>query len=161
MLVVVALVLTFLIQTFIAKVYVIPSGSMETTLHGCTGCQNDPVLVDKMTLPLLRPGAGRRRRLPRSRTAGPASSPPSAQQRVVGGAAGLGSLIGLAPPDEKDFVKRVIAVGGRPCSAATAATGCSSTASRSTSPTSTSCPRPGRPGRTRSAPDHGAAGSCG
>jgi signal peptidase I len=39
-LVVVALLLTFLIQTFVAKVYVIPSGSMETTLHGCTGCQN-------------------------------------------------------------------------------------------------------------------------
>ncbi len=37
LLIVVALVLTFLIQTFLAKVYVIPSGSMETTLHGCTG----------------------------------------------------------------------------------------------------------------------------
>ena len=47
-LVVVALVLTFLIQTFLAKVYVIPSGSMETTLHGCTGCVNDRVLVDKI-----------------------------------------------------------------------------------------------------------------
>jgi signal peptidase I len=31
-------------------------------------------------------------------------------QRVL---QGLGSLVGLAPPDEKDFVKRVIAVGGQ------------------------------------------------
>ena len=66
-LVVVALLLTFLIQTFIAKVYVIPSGSMETTLHGCTGCQNDRVLVDKMTYRFSGPAAGRRHRLPRPR----------------------------------------------------------------------------------------------
>ena len=48
------------------KVYVIPSGSMETTLHGCTGCVNDRVLVDKVDLPVPRPAAGRRRRVPRA-----------------------------------------------------------------------------------------------
>ena len=32
---------------------------------------------------------------------------------LLRGLQGLGSLIGLAPPDEKDFVKRVIAVGGQ------------------------------------------------
>ena len=57
-LVVVALVLTFLIQTFLAKVYVIPSGSMETTLHGCTGCVNDRVLVDKITYRFRDPQPG-------------------------------------------------------------------------------------------------------
>ena len=55
---VVALVLTFLIQTFLAKVYVIPSGSMETTLHGCTGCNNDRVLVDKVTYRFGEPTPG-------------------------------------------------------------------------------------------------------
>ena len=55
---VVALVLTFLIQTFLAKVYVIPSGSMETTLHGCTGCNNDRVLVDKVTYRFGDPAPG-------------------------------------------------------------------------------------------------------
>ena len=48
-LVLTALVLTFLIQTFLARVYVIPSASMEPTLHGCPGCTNDRVLVDKLT----------------------------------------------------------------------------------------------------------------
>ena len=58
LLIVVALVLTFLIQTFLAKVYVIPSGSMETTLHGCMGCNNDRVLVDKVSYRFADPAPG-------------------------------------------------------------------------------------------------------
>jgi signal peptidase I len=113
-LVVVALVLTFLIQTFLAKVYVIPSGSMETTLHGCTGCTNDRVLVDKVTYRFGDPQPGdvvvfrgpdgwRNTEFTVEETANPLL-------RVL---QGLGSLVGLAPPDEKDFVKRVIATGGQ------------------------------------------------
>lgn len=113
-LVVVALVLTFLIQTFLAKVYVIPSGSMETTLHGCTGCTNDRVLVDKVTYRFGDPQPGdvvvfrgpdnwRNSEFTIEETANP----------LLRGLQGLGSLVGLAPPDEKDFVKRVIAVGGQ------------------------------------------------
>jgi signal peptidase I len=113
-LVVVALVLTFLIQTFLAKVYVIPSGSMETTLHGCTGCNNDRVLVDKVTYRFGEPTPGdvvvfrgpdtwRNSEFTVEETANP----------LLRALQGLGSLIGLAPPDEKDFVKRVIAVGGQ------------------------------------------------
>ncbi|MGZ4555100.1 MAG: S26 family signal peptidase, partial [Mycobacteriaceae bacterium] len=37
-LVLVALVLSLTVQTFIARVYVVPSESMEPTLHGCGGC---------------------------------------------------------------------------------------------------------------------------
>ncbi len=44
----VALLLTFLIQHFLGRVYSIPSGSMEQTLHGCPGCTGDRVLVDKL-----------------------------------------------------------------------------------------------------------------
>jgi signal peptidase I len=57
-LVLTALVLTFLIQTFLARVYVIPSGSMELTLHGCPGCTNDRVLVDKLTYRFRDPRPG-------------------------------------------------------------------------------------------------------
>ena len=113
-LVVVALVLTFLIQTFLAKVYVIPSGSMETTLHGCTGCANDRVLVDKVTYLFRDPQPGdvvvfrgpdswRNTEFTVEETANP----------VLRGLQALGSLVGLAPPNEKDFVKRVIATGGQ------------------------------------------------
>jgi signal peptidase I len=113
LLIVVALLLTFLIQTFLAKVYVIPSGSMETTLHGCTGCNNDRVLVDKVTYRFSdpRPGDVVVFRGPDSWNSEFTADPPS--NIVVQGLQQLGSLIGLAPPDEKDFVKRVIAVGGQ------------------------------------------------
>jgi signal peptidase I len=114
LLIVVALVLTFLIQTFLAKVYVIPSGSMETTLHGCTGCNNDRVLVDKVTFRFgdPQPGDVVVFRGPDSWSNTEFSvAPPSSTVAQVGQE--IGSLIGLAPPDEKDFVKRVIAVGGQ------------------------------------------------
>ncbi|MBN9111047.1 MAG: signal peptidase I [Pseudonocardia sp.] len=112
LLIVVALLLTFLIQTFLAKVYVIPSGSMEQTLHGCTGCNNDRVLVDKITYRFSDPTPGDVVvfRGPDSWGTEQVSVPSSALAR---GLQQVGSLIGLAPPDEKDFVKRVIAVGGQ------------------------------------------------
>jgi signal peptidase I len=112
-LVLTALVLTFLIQTFLAKVYVIPSGSMETTLHGCTGCNNDRVLVDKITYRFTDPHSGD---VVVFRGPDSWSSEVVVQQptnALVRGLQQFGSLIGLAPPDEKDFVKRVIAVGGQ------------------------------------------------
>jgi signal peptidase I len=112
-LIVVALVLTFCIQTFVAKVYVIPSGSMEQTLHGCTGCNNDRVLVDKVTYRFSdpRPGDVVVFRGPEGWTSEFVADPPA--NAFVGALQQLGSLIGLAPPDEKDFIKRVIAVGGQ------------------------------------------------
>jgi len=112
LLILVALLLTFLIQTFLAKVYVIPSGSMETTLHGCTGCNNDRVLVDKITYRFSDPEPGDVVvfRGPDSWGTEQVTVPSSA---FVRGLQQVGSLIGLAPPDEKDFVKRVIATGGQ------------------------------------------------
>jgi signal peptidase I len=113
LLIVVALVLTFLIQTFLAKVYVIPSGSMETTLHGCTGCNNDRVLVDKVVYRFSDPAPGDVVvfRGPDSWSSEVIVEQP--RNVLVRGLQQLGSLVGLAPPDEKDFVKRVIAVGGQ------------------------------------------------
>jgi signal peptidase I len=113
LLVVVALLLTFLIQTFLAKVYVIPSGSMELTLHGCPGCNNDRVLVDKVTYRFSDPQPGDVVvfRGPDSWISEVSVDPPS--NALAAGLQQLGSLIGIAPPDEKDFVKRVIAVGGQ------------------------------------------------
>jgi signal peptidase I len=109
-----ALVLTFLIQTFLARVYVIPSGSMEQTLHGCTGCSDDRVLVDKVTYDFKDPSPGDvvvfrgpdtwvEKEFQSNRSDNP----------VVSGLQSVAALVGLAPPDERDFVKRVIAVGGQ------------------------------------------------
>ena len=46
----VALVLAIVIKTFFVQAFYIPSGSMESTLHGCPTCPNgDRVLVNKLT----------------------------------------------------------------------------------------------------------------
>ncbi|MCP2165395.1 signal peptidase I [Goodfellowiella coeruleoviolacea] len=109
-----ALVLAFLIQTFLARVYVIPSQSMEQTLHGCPGCTNDRVLVDKLTYDFTDPGPGDVVvfRGPDSWGQNEFYSNRS-DNPVVRGIQEVASLVGLAPPDERDFVKRIIAVGGQ------------------------------------------------
>jgi signal peptidase I len=110
----VALVLTFLIQHFLGRVYSIPSGSMEQTLHGCPGCTGDRVLVDKLVYDFSDPEPG-----DVIVFEGPAAwtendiQVPKSGNVLVRGLQYVGSLIGLAPPDERDFVKRVIAVGGQ------------------------------------------------
>jgi signal peptidase I len=47
--VVVAILVAVLMRSFVIQSFWIPSGSMEPTLHGCSGCQNDRVLVDKLS----------------------------------------------------------------------------------------------------------------
>jgi signal peptidase I len=113
-LVAVALLLTFLIQQFLGRVYSIPSGSMEQTLHGCPGCTGDRVLVDKLvyTFGDPEPGDVVVFKGPDSWTENDVQVPRS-DNVLVRGLQYVGSLIGLAPPDERDFVKRVIAVGGQ------------------------------------------------
>lgn len=109
----VALALTFVIQTFVARVYVIPSGSMETTLNGNNGT-GDRILVDKIVYNFHGPQPG-----DVVVFKGPdgwdqteffvsASSNP-----VVHWLHQLASSVGAAKPDEYDLVKRVIAVGGQ------------------------------------------------
>jgi signal peptidase I len=112
-LVLTALVLTFLIQTFLARVYVIPSGSMELTLHGCPGCTNDRVLVDKLTYRFRDPRPGDVVVFRGTDSWGSEFSSQRSDNALVRGFQQAGALIGLAPPDERDFVKRVIAVGGQ------------------------------------------------
>jgi signal peptidase I len=107
--------LVVLIPVFIARVYAIPSGSMETTLHGCTGCNNDRVLVDKLAYKFGSPQPGdivvfivpdswHNTELP------PA---PVTTNALIRGLGSIGAVFGLEQPDQTDFVKRVIAVGGQ------------------------------------------------
>jgi signal peptidase I len=109
----IAVVLALLINTFLVKAFFIPSGSMERTLHGCPGCSGDRVLVDKVGYRLHDPRPG-----DIVVFAGPESWAPEAAveqptnplQRAV---RAIGSTFGVAAPGEKDFIKRVIAVGGQ------------------------------------------------
>lgn len=112
-LVLTALVLTFLIQTFLARVYVIPSASMEPTLHGCSGCINDRVLVDKLIYRFRDPRPGEVVVFRGTDSWGSEFSSRRSGNALLRELQQAGALIGLAPPDERDFVKRVIAVGGQ------------------------------------------------
>jgi signal peptidase I len=50
--VVLAIGVALVLRTFVVASYYIPSASMEPTLHGCPGCNNDHVLVDKLSYKL-------------------------------------------------------------------------------------------------------------
>ncbi|MGH3950044.1 MAG: signal peptidase I [Pseudonocardiaceae bacterium] len=114
LLIVVALVLTFIIQQFVARVYMIPSGSMQTTLHGCPGCTPDRVLVDKVVFTFADPDPGD---VVVFKGPGPWTENDAPQEVPANTISGffhqVSSVLGIAPPDERDFVKRVIAVGGQ------------------------------------------------
>lgn len=113
MLIVIALVLVFLVQTFIGRVYRIPSESMEPTLHGCAGCNGDRIFVDKISYDFTdpRPGDVVVFRGPESWNEGYQSIRSS--NPIKRGLETVGAVIGIVPPDENDLVKRVIATGGQ------------------------------------------------
>lgn len=112
-LLVVAFVLAILLKTFLIQAFFIPSASMEKTLHGCPGCSGDRVLVNKLVYRFHdpRPGdvvvfRGPNTWQPEVHVSEP-SNPVSKFFRAIAQA------VGAAQPSEKDFVKRVIAVGGQ------------------------------------------------
>ncbi len=111
-LVVVALGLALLIKAFLVQAFFIPSGSMERTLHGCPGCSGDRVLVNKLVYHFrdVRRGEivvfnGVDSWTPEITVVEP-TNPVQRVLRSVGGA------LGVAPPGEEDFIKRVIGVPG-------------------------------------------------
>ncbi|GAA4445042.1 signal peptidase I [Actinokineospora soli] len=109
----IALVLTVLIQTFLARVFVIPSESMEQTLHGCPGCTGDRVLVDKVTYYFRDPAPGDVVVFERPDTWDHFGGANRSGNPVVAFFQDFGAQFGLAAPSEDDVVKRVIAVGGQ------------------------------------------------
>jgi signal peptidase I len=110
----VALVLTFVIQTFLGRVFVIPSESMEQTLHGCPGCYGDRVLVDKLVYTFGDPEPGEVVVFERPDTWNQTEfSSNRSSNAFVSWLQDVGAKFGLASPDEDDVVKRIVAVGGQ------------------------------------------------
>lgn len=112
-LVLVAIAVAILVKTFLFQPFYIPSESMEKTLHGCAGCAGDRVLVNKPIYHLRDPHPGD---IVVFRA--PESWDDEVQYRkdynpVVKGVRWFGQLLGVVPPDEKDLIKRVIAIGGQ------------------------------------------------
>lgn len=111
-LVIVALGLAMLIKAFLVQAFFIPSGSMEKTLHGCPGCSGDRVLVNKLVPRFhdIRRGEivvfnGVDSWTPEVTV----SQPSNLLLRVL---RSVSSAVGVAPPGEEDFIKRVIGTPG-------------------------------------------------
>ncbi len=113
MLIVIALVLVFVFQTFVGRVYRIPSESMQPTLQGCAGCTGDRIFVDKISYRLGDPEQGDVVvfKGPESWSQGYQSI--RSDNPVVRTLQNIGGVIGIVPPDQNDLVKRVVAVGGQ------------------------------------------------
>ncbi|OBI04734.1 signal peptidase I [Mycobacterium scrofulaceum] len=113
LLAVIAVALYYVMLTFVARPYLIPSESMEPTLHGCAGCVGDRIMVDKVTYRFgpPRPGDVIVFKGPPSWNLGYKSI--RSNNTVLRWAQDALSFIGFVPPDENDLVKRVIAVGGQ------------------------------------------------
>jgi signal peptidase I len=109
----IALILYYVMLTFVARPYLIPSESMEPTLHGCAGCVGDRIMVDKMTYRFSSPEPG---------DVVVFKGPPAwnigyksirSDNPAVRWVQNVLSFVGFVPPDENDLVKRIIATGGQ------------------------------------------------
>ncbi|KUH98960.1 S26 family signal peptidase [Mycolicibacterium acapulense] len=120
----IALVIYYVVLTFVARPYLIPSESMEPTLHGCPGCTGDRIMVDKLTYRFSSPEPG---------DVVVFKGPPNwninyrsirSDNTAIRWVQNALSVVGFVPPDENDLVKRIIAVGGQTveCRAATGLT---------------------------------------
>jgi signal peptidase I len=110
---VVAVALALLLKSFLIQAFFIPSGSMETTLHGCPGCKGDRVLVNKVVFKfrdihrgeiVVFNGKG-------TNFSPEVAAPPPANgvQRVL---LSIKAAVGFGEAGDKDFIKRVIGVPG-------------------------------------------------
>ncbi len=105
-LILIAIVLALLIKTFLVQAFYIPSESMQNTLQ-----VRDRVLVNKLVFDFRNPHRGEVivfngvEWQPEVHVAAPGNS-------VSRGLRGFASAIGLGPPNEKDYIKRVIGLPG-------------------------------------------------
>lgn len=113
-LVLLAIGIAILVKSFVVQPFFIPSDSMEKTLHGCTGCHGDRILVNKPVFDLRDPHSGDIVVFHDPKDWGsdePSTTPPS--NPITRTIRGFGQLVGFVPPDGQVLVKRVIATGGQ------------------------------------------------
>jgi signal peptidase I len=108
-LVLIALVLALLIKTFLVQAFFIPSGSMENTLR-----VGDRVLVNKLVYRIrsIHRGEIIVFKGPPSWQDAPEFQSTTPSNPIARFFHDIGSALGVAAPSDKDFIKRVIGVGG-------------------------------------------------
>ena len=110
--VVLTLLIMFVIQTFIGRLYVIPSASMEPTLHGESG-SGDRIFVEKVSYYFSDPEPGDVIVFAGTDSWNTGFDSNRSSNPVVRGMQEVGSWVGLVPKDENTLVKRIIATGGQ------------------------------------------------
>ena len=103
-LVALAVLLAVVFKTFLVAAFYIPSGSMESTLN-----ISDRVLVEKVS---YRFGDVQRGDVIVFVHDEPGLQPAAPSNPVTGFFSGLGQAIGVVPPSDRDFIKRVVGVPG-------------------------------------------------
>lgn len=114
-LILIALVLALLIKTFLVQAFYIPSASMENTLQGGPPDKHyDRVLVNKLVYRLRDVHRGEIIvfKGPKSWQDQPEFVSHTPSNPIARFFHDIGSAVGVAAPSSKDFIKRVIAVGG-------------------------------------------------
>jgi len=99
----VALVLAFLLRTFVVQVFYIPSSSMEPTLS-----VNDRMIVEKITYRFREPVRGEIVVF-EGESLGDRATEDTTGERLV---RVVGQFLGVVPASARDFVKRVIGLPG-------------------------------------------------
>lgn len=110
--IVLTLAILFVIQTFIGRLYLIPSSSMEPTLHGLNG-EGDRILVEKVSYYFSDPEPGDVVVFKGTDSWNAHFATNRSSNPFVRGMQELGSWVGLVPKDENTLVKRIIATGGQ------------------------------------------------
>ncbi|MBV7295217.1 signal peptidase I [Corynebacterium sp. TAE3-ERU12] len=111
--IVLALLISVGVQTFVGRVYLIPSESMEPTLHGCAGCTGDRIWVDKLAYRFGDPEPGDVVVFNGPESWESAYQVQRSTNPVVNSLQTVGSWVGVVAPAENALVKRVIATGGQ------------------------------------------------
>ncbi|MDO4686053.1 MAG: signal peptidase I [Corynebacterium sp.] len=110
---VITFALMFVFHVFIGRLYLIPSQSMEPTLHGCPGCTGDRIFVDKIAYRISDPEPGDVVVFVGTESWNNNFVSQRSDNVVLRGLQNLGSYIGLVAPDENTLVKRIVAKGGQ------------------------------------------------
>ncbi|NHC44634.1 signal peptidase I [Motilibacter aurantiacus] len=103
----IALVLAMLVKAFLVQAFYIPSGSMEQTLR-----VGDRVLVDKVSYRFGDIERGDIVVFNGVDSFTPEVTYDEPSNPIAKAVRAVGSAIGIAPPDERDFIKRVIGLPG-------------------------------------------------
>lgn len=105
--IIVAVLLAFVVKSFLVQIFYIPSGSMENTL-----LVGDRVAVNRLAYRIGEPQRGDVVVFDGVDSFVPASAQPKSQGPVADLFNELGRTVGIVPPPDTVFVKRVIGVGG-------------------------------------------------